>query len=89
MDAPSASVRERGSYNLAGMSFTPAEIAAAIARHVPGFEIDYRPDFRQGIADSWPRSIDDQAARDDWGWAAQFDLDALVVDMLENLRQTL
>jgi len=89
MDAPSESVRERGSYNLAGMSFTPMEIAAAIARHVPGFEIAYRPDFRQGIADGWPRSIDDQAARDDWGWAAEFDLDALVVDMLDNLRRTL
>ena len=89
MDAPSASVRELGSYNLAGMSFTPLEIAAVIARHVPGFEIEYRPDFRQGIADGWPRSIDDLAARDDWGWAAEFDLDALVVDMLDNLRRTL
>ncbi len=89
MDAPSDTIRERGSYNLAGVSFTPTEIAAAIARRVPGFKVMYAPDFRQAIADSWPRSIDDQAARRDWGWKAQFDLEAIVDNMLDNLRPTL
>lgn len=87
MEAPAAAVRERQSYNLAGISFTPADIGAAIARHVPGFAIDYAPDFRQAIADSWPRSIDDRAAQRDWGWKGRYDLDAMVRDMLENLRQ--
>lgn len=88
MEAPSDSVRERGSYNLAGISFTPAQIAAAIAERVAGFKLHCEPDFRQAIANSWPRSIDDQAARQDWGWRAQFDLDAMVQDMLDNLRPT-
>lgn len=89
MDAPADSVKERGSYNLAAASFTPQVIAAAIRKHIPGFEISYAPDFRQGIANSWPRSIDDSAAQTHWGWKAQFDLDAIVSDMLENLRRTL
>jgi nucleoside-diphosphate-sugar epimerase len=79
-------VRERSSYNLAGMSFTPRQIAAAIARRVPGFALLYEPDFRQAIAASWPRSIDDSAARRDWGWQPCFDLDAMVADMLASLR---
>lgn len=86
MEAPPEAVRERQSYNLAGISFTPRDIAAAIARHVPGFAIACEPDFRQAIADSWPRSIDDSAAQRDWGWRARFDLDAVVQDMLHNLR---
>jgi nucleoside-diphosphate-sugar epimerase len=85
MDAPSEQVKQRGSYNLAAVSFTPEEIAAAIRKKIPGFEISYAPDFRQQIADSWPRSIDDSAAQADWGWRAQFDLDAIVADMLDNL----
>jgi nucleoside-diphosphate-sugar epimerase len=89
MDSPTDAITERGSYNLAGVSFTPAEIAASIARHIPGFDVAYAPDFRQAIADSWPRSIDDQAASRDWGWKAQFDLEAIVSHMLENLRRTL
>ena len=89
MDAPSDHVKERGSYNLASVSFTPEEIAAAIRKRIPGFVIDYAPDFRQAIADSWPRSIDDRAAQADWGWGAQFDLDAIVADMLDNLGRTL
>lgn len=86
MEAPAERVRERHSYNLAGISFTPGQLAAAIERHVPGFKMQCEPDFRQAIADSWPRSIDDQAAQADWGWRADYDLGAMVLDMLENLR---
>jgi len=89
MEAPAAHVRQRQSYNLAGSSVTPQQIAAAVARLVPGFEIDYAPDFRQAIADSWPGSIDDSAAQSDWGWRAQYDLDRMARDMLENLRLVL
>jgi len=85
MDAPAAQVRERGSYNLAGVSFTPAEIGACIRQQLPGFAMDHAPDFRQGIADSWPRSIDDSAARRDWGWAARYDLQAIVAEMLQRI----
>lgn len=86
MEAPAEAVRERQSYNLAGISFTPTDIAAAIARQLPGFTLRCEPDYRQAIADSWPRSIDDSAAQRDWGWRARFDLDAVVRDMLENLQ---
>ena len=89
MEAPAASVRERQSYNLAGISFTPVQMAAAIARQLPGFGLQCEPDFRQAIADSWPRSIADSAARADWGWRPHYDLDAMVADMLANLRQML
>lgn len=85
MDAPADALRERHGYNLAGVSFTPAELAAEIARQLPGFSIDYAPDFRQAIADSWPRSIDDSAARADWGWRPEYDLTAMTADMLANL----
>jgi nucleoside-diphosphate-sugar epimerase len=87
MEASPQQVRERDSYNLAGISFTPRQIGAAIARRVPGFAMRYEPDFRQAIAASWPRSLDDAPAQRDWGWRAQFDLDAMVADMLENLQR--
>jgi nucleoside-diphosphate-sugar epimerase len=86
MDAPAGAIRQRGSYNLAGCSFTPAEIAAAIAQRVPGFQLQCEPDFREAIARSWPQAIDDREARADWGWAPQFDLQAMVDDMLAQLR---
>lgn len=86
MDAPAHRITQRHSYNLAALSFTPAQLAAAIARRVPGFCVQYAPDYRQPIADSWPQSIDDSVARTDWGWAPSFDLDAMVEDMLANLR---
>ncbi|MFI4930458.1 MAG: NAD-dependent epimerase, partial [Burkholderiales bacterium] len=86
MEAPAESVHERASYNLAGLSFTPREIADEIARHVEGFVLSCAPDFRQTIADSWPQVIDDAQARADWGWAAKFDLPTMVQDMLRNLR---
>ncbi|HEU5296012.1 MAG TPA: NAD-dependent epimerase/dehydratase family protein [Burkholderiaceae bacterium] len=86
METPAAQVRERGSYNLAGMSFTPRELADEIARHVNGFVLSCKPDFRQAIADSWPAVIDDAQARVQWLWAPRFDLGAMVRDMLEHLR---
>lgn len=85
MEAPASNIGERGSYNLAGISFTPREIADEIARHVPGFVLTCEPDFRQAIADSWPQLIDDARSRGDWGWAARFDLRAMVADMLASL----
>jgi threonine 3-dehydrogenase len=85
MDAPADRLSVRTSYNLSGMTFTPDEIAASIRKLVPDFKISYKPDFRQAIADSWPASIDDSAARHDWGWKPKFDLDAMTKDMLEHL----
>ncbi|MCV2364474.1 NAD-dependent epimerase/dehydratase family protein [Paucibacter sp. DJ1R-11] len=89
MEAPAEAIKQRGSYNLAGVSFTPAEIAAEIARQVPGFQIDYAPDFRQAIAASWPQRIDDSAAVADWGWKLEYDLQAMATDMLTQLRPIL
>jgi nucleoside-diphosphate-sugar epimerase len=86
MDAPAERVKERTSYNVAGMSFTPLQLAAAIRGRIPSFMMDCVPDFRQAIAASWPRSIDDSAAQRDWGWRARHDLGAMVDAMLENLR---
>lgn len=85
MEAPSSAITERGSYNLAGVSFTPREIAQEIRKHLPDFEIAYEPDFRQEIASGWPDSIDDSCARRDWDWAPRYDLSATVRDMLKNL----
>jgi nucleoside-diphosphate-sugar epimerase len=85
MEAPAAAVRERGSYNVAAASFTPRALADAIARRIPGFAMDCRPDFRQAIAANWPRSIDDGAARRDWGWRARFGLEEIVDEMLARL----
>jgi nucleoside-diphosphate-sugar epimerase len=86
MEAPPDRIGERGSYNLAGVSFTPVEIAAAIRKRMAGFKLDCEPDFRQQIAASWPRSIDDRVAQRDWGWRPRYDLQAMVDDMLQNLR---
>lgn len=85
MAAPAEQIKIRSAYNLAGCSFTPAELAAEIKQWLPAFEIDYAPDFRQAIADSWPNSIDDSHAQKDWGWKAKFDTKALVKVMLENV----
>ncbi len=84
MAAPNANLRWR-TYNVTAMGFTAAELAEEIRKHVPGFRIAYRPDFRQAIADSWPRSIDDSAAREDWGWNPRYGLAEMVREMLEAL----
>ncbi len=86
MQAPVEQIKIRSSYNLAAMSFTPTEIAAEIQKHIPDFTISYAPDFRQKIADSWPASIDDSRAREDWGWNHHFTLNNMTVDMLEHLK---
>ena len=86
MEAPAEQLTIRHSYNLAGVSFTPAQIAQAIVQHVPNFKLKCEPDFRQAIADSWPGSIDDSTAQRDWGWLLGYGLDAMVEDMLRNLR---
>lgn len=86
MHAPAESIKIRTSYNLAGMSFGPEEIAASIAKFVPGFTISYEPDSRQAIANSWPAVIDDGRATEDWGWKPDYDLDRMTEDMLKNLR---
>jgi nucleoside-diphosphate-sugar epimerase len=87
MQAPAEKVRIRNSYNLSGTSFTPKQIAEEIRKHIPVFSISYKPDFRQAIAESWPGSIDDAEARNDWGWKEKYDLPKLVNNMLTNLRK--
>jgi nucleoside-diphosphate-sugar epimerase len=85
MHAPAENVKIRGAYNLAGISFTPAQIAAEIQKHIPDFTISYKPDFRQAIANSWPQSILDHEAKNDWNWSAKYNLSSLVANMLQNL----
>lgn len=86
MEAAPENVKIRSSYNVAGMSFNPEEIAASIRKHIPDFTLGYAPDFRQAIADSWPQSIDDSEARAHWGWKPEFDLDAMTEVMLKNIK---
>lgn len=85
MDADPQKITVWSSYNLAGISFTPAEIAAEIQKHIPAFKISYNPDFRQAIADSWPGSIDDSMARKDWNWSPDYNLGTMVETMLKNV----
>lgn len=89
MDAPKEKITVRSAYNLSGCSFTPAELASEIKELIPDFQISYEPDFRQDIADSWPRSIDDSKARQDWGWKEEFDTKALVKVMVDNVNPSL
>jgi nucleoside-diphosphate-sugar epimerase len=85
MEAPTEKISVRSSYNISAISLSPSEIATEIQKQIPGFSIKYEPDFRQGIADSWPRSIDDSRARQDWGWEHEFDLSRMTNDILPNL----
>jgi nucleoside-diphosphate-sugar epimerase len=87
MNAPADSVKIRSSYNLSGMSFSPQDLYEEITKKLPEFSIVYKPDFRQEIADSWPASIDDIAARTDWNWKPDFDLTSMTKDMLLNLEK--
>jgi nucleoside-diphosphate-sugar epimerase len=85
MEAPASSISVRTSYNISGMSFSPKEIAAEVRQHIPAFEMSYKPDYRQQIANSWPQSIDDSVARNDWGWQEDYDLKKMTKDMFDNL----
>lgn len=85
MEADASMIKLRYGYNLASMSFGPEDIAAEIQKHIPEFTIQYKPDYRQAIAESWTESIDDSRARADWGWKPQFDLASMTKDMLEHL----
>lgn len=89
MEAPSEQISIRSSYNLGGISFTPKEIAAGIQKHIPEFSIAYEPDFRQAIADSWPNSINDEAAKQHWDWKHTFQLEDIISAMLAGINQEL
>lgn len=86
MDAPASKLCIRSSYNVAGLSFNPRELALAIKQNLPDFDIHYAPDSRQAIAATWPQSLDDSAARKDWGWQAEIGMTKLVNDMLKNVK---
>ncbi len=86
MEAPASKISIRHSYNLSAMSFSPKEIGAEIKKHMPEFILDYKPDYRQAIADGWPQSIDDSVATKDWGWKPEYSLARMTKDMLENLK---
>jgi len=87
MEAPVEQVKIRSSYNLAGINFTPKQIAAEVSKHFPNFEMSYKPDFRQKIANSWPQSIDDSFAQKDWGWELKYNLEKMTTDMIINLKK--
>ncbi len=87
MEAPNHKIKCRTSYNLTGMSFSAGELASEIRKHIPEFECKYKPDSRQKIADSWPMSIDDSAAREDWDWKPTFDMPTMTKDMIEKLNK--
>lgn len=89
MHADIDKIKIRSSYNLAGISFSPVEIAKEIQKHIPDFSISYSPDFRQEIANSWPQSIDDSKAQEDWGWKNSYELDTMTAQMLKGLKQKL
>ena len=89
MQAPAEDVKIRSSYNISAMSFNPDQIAKEIKKHIPEFEIDYGPDFRQKIANNWPASINDAEARLHWHWNNDFDLEKLVSEMIGNLKSRL
>ena len=85
MDADISRLKHHADFNLAGVSFSPKELVAKIQKHIPDFVCEYEPDFRQQIADSWPMTIDDSAAREEWDWSPEYDLEAMTRDMIEKL----
>jgi nucleoside-diphosphate-sugar epimerase len=87
MEADSSQIKHRTSYNVSAMSFSAGELAAEIRKYIPDFKCEYKPDFRQKIADSWPKSIDDSVARKEWGWNHKYDLASMTRDMIEKLRK--
>jgi nucleoside-diphosphate-sugar epimerase len=89
LEADASRLRHHTDFNLSALSFSPAELAIEIKKHIPEFTIDYKPDYRQAIADSWPKDIDDSAAREEWGWRPEYDLSAMAGDMLKILRKRL
>ncbi len=89
MEAPAEKIKVRSSYNLGGISFTPKEITEEIKKYIPELSVSYKPDFRQAIAESWPRSISDEAAQNDWGWKHEFDLSKMTRVMIDNIRKKL
>lgn len=86
MEAPPSEIKTRTSYNISGLSFTPQELSEQIKKHIPDFEISYQADFRQDIADTWPKSIDDSVAKTEWQWAPKYSLEQMTRDMLENVK---
>ena len=88
MDAPEDKISVRTSYNIAGVSFSPSEISDLVKTYFPSFVVEYNPDYREGIARTWPQSIDDKTAKSDWNWKPEFHLDDIVNDMIGNLRVT-
>ena len=87
MDADYSQLQHHNGFNIAGMSFSAGELSREIQKHIPEFICEFEPDERQAIADTWPRSVDDTAARREWGWNPQYDLSQMAVDMLSRLRR--
>ena len=87
MEAPAEQIKIRSSYNVGGTSFSPAEIAAEVKKYIPQFQMTYKSDERQAIADSWPQSINDSLAREHWNWKHDYDLATMVADMMQNLKK--
>ena len=85
MEAPASKLTIRTAYNISGISFTPAEVAAEIKKLIPGFSIEYKPDYRQAIAETWPESIQDQTARKDWGWQPEYNLGKMTEEMIRHI----
>jgi len=85
MEADFSKLKHHADFNLASMSFSAGELAAEVKKHIPDLVVEYKPDFRQAIADSWPKSLDDRAAREEWGWTPSYDLASMTVDMLDKL----
>ena len=89
MDAPTENLKHHADFNVGAISFTPEQLSNEIKKHIPEFEISYAPDYRQKIADSWPKVIDDSSARNEWGWSHKYDLSSMTETMIKNLKEKL